>query len=556
VTIEARNRPVREWLNRVRTGQTVLPRFQRFEAWDRNRVAQLFETLLRDLPVGAALILEVGDAEKFVSRPLAGADKGSEKVTEHLLDGQQRLTALWRGLNNNYDDVTYFLQFEPDEESGQPYRVLAQNRWRKTGSDSLYPVWANDPAGQWFKRCAPLDLLRPDLDASHVRAWVRAAISDQGEQDRVLDTLTAIRQRVDSFNLPFLSLPVTTPTEVALDVFIKMNTTAAPLSMFDIVVAQIEAGSGESLHDLIADLRRKVPAICDYYDPEGLAIYAAALLQDRPPTNSTYLSADFAGGLIRDWPRIVAGAGRAVSLLEGERIFDKQRLPSEVVVPVLTALWADAPTSMDAEGRARTLLRRYMWRAFFSGRYEASTNARALEDFRKLRSLISGPDAPMPDIFDDALYPLPSEDELVAARWPKGKDRLARAILAVALREGGKDFADGREASREELARREYHHIFPDAYLKKQQRTDREIYGSLNCAVVTWITNRKMSDKPPVKYLAERQDGAELGEGEVRARLASHLIPYEAMVDGDYDAFLRARAAMIAPIMKDLCAGK
>jgi len=556
MTIEARNRPVREWLNRVRTGQTVLPRFQRFEAWDRNRVAQLFDTLLSDLPVGAALILEVGDNEKFKSRPIAGAEKGAEKVTEHLLDGQQRLTALWRGLNNNYEDVTYFLQFEHDEETGRPYRVMPQNRWRKAGSESLYPVWANDPQGQWSKRCAPLDLLRPDLDASKVRDWVRAAIPAPAEQDQVLDSLTAIRQRVDSFNLPFLSLPVTTPTEIALDVFIKMNTTAAPLSMFDIVVAQIEAGSGESLHDRIADLRRRVPAIAAYYDPESLAIYAAALLQDRPPTNSTYLSSGFANGLVKDWPRILDGARCAVSMLESERILDKQRLPSEVVVPVLTALWAGAPASMDAEGRARTLLRRYIWRAFFTGRYEASTNARALEDFRKLKGLISSPEGPPPDVFDDVLYPLPSEDELVAARWPKGKDRLARAILAVALREGGKDFADGREASREELARREYHHIFPDAYLKKQQRTDREIYCSLNCAVVTWITNRKMSDKAPVKYLAERQDGAELGEAEVRARLASHLIPYDAMVQGDYDAFLKARAAMVAPVMKDLCAGK
>ena len=292
MTIEARNRPVRDWLDRVRTGQTVLPRFQRFEAWDRGRVAGLFDTLLRDLPVGAALILEVGDEEKFISRPLAGSEKGTERVTEQLLDGQQRLTALWRGLNNNYEDATYFLEFLSDPESGQPYRVLAQNRWRKTGSDNLYPVWANDPTGQWSKRCVPLDLLRPDLDASRVRDWVRAAITDQAEQDEILDTLTAVRQRVASFNLPFLSLPVTTPTEVALDVFMKMNTTAAPLSMFDIVVAQVEAGAGKSLHDLIADLRRSTPAIAEYYDPESLVINVAALLQDRPPTNSPILPKD------------------------------------------------------------------------------------------------------------------------------------------------------------------------------------------------------------------------------------------------------------------------
>lgn len=553
MAIEARNRPLPEWLNRVRTGQTVLPRFQRFEAWDRNRVAQLFDTILRDLPVGAALILEVGDGEKFKSRALAGAEKGAEKVTEHLLDGQQRLTALWRGLNNNYDDVTYFLLFEPDQETGVGYRTFAQNRWTKAGKADRYPAWANAPADQWARKCVPLDLCRPGLDASEVRSWVRAATPDQAEQDRLFDDLTGIRQRVSSFNLPFLSLPVTTPTEVALDVFLKMNTTAAPLSMFDIVVAQVEAGAGQSLHDLIADLKRRTPAVADYYDPESLVIYAAALLQDRAPSNSTYLSSGFAEGLIEDWSRILDGAERTVRLLESERIFDRQRLPSEVVVPVLTALWAEAPSSMDAEGRARTLLRRYIWRSFFTNRYEASTNARALEDYRRLKRLIASSEAPAPDVFDETLYPLPGPDELIAARWPKNKDRLARAILALAIKQGAQDFADGRPATREELTKREYHHVFPNAFLKKQGRAEREIYCALNCAVVTWITNRKMSDKPPVKYLAERQDGAEMGEAEVRSRLASHLIPYEAMSEG-YDAYLQARAALIEPIMRELCA--
>jgi hypothetical protein len=35
-------------------------------------------------------------------------DNGT-KVLEHLLDGQQRLTALWRVLHNNYEDETYFV---------------------------------------------------------------------------------------------------------------------------------------------------------------------------------------------------------------------------------------------------------------------------------------------------------------------------------------------------------------------------------------------------------------------------------------------------------------
>jgi len=104
MAIEARNRPLPDWFTRIRTRQLVLPRFQRFEAWGHASVTQLFNTILQDLPVGAVLILEIGNEEPFISRPLKGAPETGERVSEHLLDGQQRLTALWRGLNNNYED--------------------------------------------------------------------------------------------------------------------------------------------------------------------------------------------------------------------------------------------------------------------------------------------------------------------------------------------------------------------------------------------------------------------------------------------------------------------
>jgi hypothetical protein len=53
-----------------------------------------------------------------------------------------------------------------------------------------------------------------------------------------------------------------------------------------------------------------------------------------------------------------------------------------------------------------------------------------------------------PNIFDGDQHPLPRLEELITA-WPKKKDRLARAILAIALKQGGVDLADGGAVSRE-----------------------------------------------------------------------------------------------------------
>jgi hypothetical protein len=555
MAIEARNRPLPDWFTRIRTHQLVLPRFQRFEAWSPTKVTQLFNTILQDLPVGAALILEIGNDEPFISRPLKGAPDAGERVTEHLLDGQQRLTALWRGLHNNYDDRTYFLVLKPEPETGLPYYVDSIGRWQREQDKEPRPFWASYPEEQWKRRLVPLDLCSPDIGAQQAfREWVRKAIESQDERDHISDQITLVRQKFASFNLPFLSLPVTTEKGVALDVFIKTNTGGEPLSIFDIIVAQIEAAEEKSLHDLISSLKSACPLITEYYSPDDLVLYASALLQGRPPTNATYLAKDFGAQLLARWDTLVEGIQRAVIFLEEERILDAARLPTDVVVPVLAALWALAPKGLDAEGKARNLLRKYLWRAFFTNRYESATSTTALADFNELKALIAGASATNPTVFDDELYPLPETQELILARWPKRKDRLARAILALALKQGGIDLADGSTVNRGNLARREYHHLFPDAYLRNIGVSDDQIYRSLNCAVVTWQTNRNISAKEPERYLAERRDGTDLGEAEVRARLATHLIPYDEMVAGDYSAFLAKRASLVHAAMVELCA--
>lgn len=560
MTINAQNRLLPDWFARVRTRQTVLPRFQRFEAWGHANVTQMFNTIIRGLPLGAVLILEIGNEEPFVSRPIVGAPKDGERITEHLLDGQQRLTALWRGLHNNYEDRTYFLYLQPDAETGMPYFIDSVGRWKKPEDKAYRPFWANDPKELWSRRMIPLDLCAPGDEArERYSAWARQAIPEPEEREQVSETRGRVRETFATFNMPYLSLPATTSKDTALDVFMRMNTSAAPLTTYDVVVAQVEAAMGQSLHDLVGACRQSCPGLEAYYDPEDLVLYASALLQDKAPTNANFLAKDFGRNLLEHWDELVRGVRRTVTFLEEERVFDLKRLPTDVVVPVLTALWAGAPQGLDAEGRARSILRRYLWRAFFSSRYEKSTNSRSLADYVELKAYIARADAPLPAVLDSAQNPLPHTDEMIAANWPTKKDRLGRAILALALRQGGLDLADGSTVSRANLAQREYHHLFPVAHLTSRKIPDTQIYRSLNCALVTWQTNRAIAAREPERYLAERREGTaegnrqELGEAEVRQRLASHLIPYDELVAGDYARFLEERAVLVHARMLELC---
>lgn len=567
--MDARNRSLPDWFTRIRTGQIRLPRFQRFEAWGHNEVADLVETMLHGLPSGATLVLEIGNKEPFISRALETAPETSERVTENLLDGQQRLTALWRSLHDNYPDRTYLLHFEQDEDGKRVPRVLAQNRYVRKGA--RYPLWCDSPKDMWERGYLPLRLLNEE-DNKKARAWSKIASSDEDTRDEIVDIINELSTAIKVYNIPYLSLPSTTPKHVALDVFIKMNTSSVQLSAFDIVVAQLEEASGLSLHDLVDNLRASVPAITKFADPGTLALDVASLRSNRPTGQQSYQKLDLPT-VADDWAEISEGIKWALAFLESERIFDAARLPSIAVLPVLAAIHSSFPTKPDEAGNARQLIRAYIWRAFLTRRYDQAAASRAYQDFRGLRRLLAGEESvrsTAAPIFDEEATPLPTVDDLVTAGWPKKRDILARGILAVSLRAGARDIADDQTVSAEHLVHREYHHLFPDSLLTKIGGIDAgKSMRALNCALITWSTNRTISSKSPLQYLEDRTNNADLGETVIRSRLASHVIPYDELsiagpyseanspqVVNDYDAFLQARAKLMMPAIEALCNGE
>lgn len=550
--MEARNRLLPDWLTKVRTRQIVLPRFQRFEAWSHLQVSGLLNNVLQELPAGAVLILEVGDKEPFHSRPVVGAPNQGERITEHLLDGQQRITALWRSLHSQYDDRTYFVVIEEQENSEPNYYIQSYSRWMK--NQEHYPLWLDVPEKLWEKQMIPVPLLRPDNDAeSELDQWAEnASNGDREVERRIIKVGNRLRQLFAKFNIPFLSLPSTTPNETALNVFIQMNTSASPLSAYDIVVAQVEAAAGMSLHELVDELKQKSPTVEEYINPADLMLAVAALLQDKVPNKKSYLTSGFSNHVVEEWDNIVNGICRAVSFLEEEKVFDGKRLPTDVVLYPLSALWSQVSDGLDAEGEARILLRKYLWRAFCTDRYERTSATRALTDYRQLSEMLKNPSTSTPDIFDENNHPLPTEEELVLSGWPIRKDRLARAILAVSLHSGGLDFADGSPVSRSGLKKREYHHLFPNAWLERNGHTNDVIFRSLNCALVSWRTNRSISDKTPSQYINERMEASSLGDEEIYRRLDSHLIPRQPIKHDNYETFLTERAKLVLSQMKAL----
>lgn len=592
-SIKATDRELAEWFVKIKAGEIKLPRFQRHEAWDRKRIASLLTVAVNNLPLGITLVLNVGDKRKFIDRYLETAPETNGRITEHLLDGQQRLTAFWRMMQNNYEGEKYFVyipEFDNVDDSLTYEEVTGycQTRWLK--KNKLFPLWADKPDECYQRGLIPSNLLKPGDIQKEIDTWIDKALhadmpdktvenfmekfeSFYKKKEVLKGKIIELREIISHYNLPFLALPESTPKETALNVFINMNTNSKPLSLYDIIVAEVEEVKGESLHDLVHTLNIQHPNIESYFSLSDLILMASALLQDKVPNQKGMLEMDKTE-MVDKWGDLVRGLKNMTSFLESQGIYDKQRLPTNAVLAVIACLYTFIPDSGDKRGFLETILKKYMWRAFFTERYENSTASRAYADYKILKAVFANQlkengaafeltDAP---IFSNE-YEIASADELKSVKWPKGENVLGRAILGISNYLGAYDFADGQKVSREHLAKREYHHIYPDALLKE---ANLESYLALNCALITNTTNRTIGRKDPLIYLKERYEWTT--EEIVNHRLKSHVIPVNELSNGgyenlseehkkdkiknDFDLFLTQRAELIHKAVKKLCNGE
>jgi len=131
----------------------------------------------------------------------------------------------------------------------------------------------------------------------------------------------------------------------------------------------------------------------------------------------------------------------------------------------------------------------------------------------------------------------------------------------------GFGFADNKQASFESNQKREYHYIFPDALVAEAHINSNV---ALNCAFITWKTNRIIGRKDPLEYLQQRVEWA--GEESIRQRMRSHLIDFDLLTKATYEGlegeqlaaklkpgfetFLRARAKLVHTAVEALAHGK
>ncbi len=563
MTFRPAETPLRDLLEEIHRGVLQLPDFQRSWVWDDDRISDLVASVSQAWPVGAVLLLECGGDVQFKARSVEGAPENPGLERRLILDGQQRLTALYSTFRAGVPVPTL------DTKGNAIKRVYFFDirKCLDEGIERKEAVLALDPSLQVrsnFNRTIDLDLSTPEkcyenlcipvatvFDVAASQDW-RYGLSDFHQHAAEIAKLwnrfeREVIQSIQQYRVPSIELGRTTSRQAICMVFEKVNTGGKPLDVFELVTATYAARS--------VDMRVE-------WDKRQRALAAHGILGE-------IIATDFlqAISLLSSWKRgandrrihvgcrrvdmlnlpleeynvhadaVYEGFVTASRLLERERIFDTRYLPYKSQLIPFAAIAAALGPRVD-EPTAREKLLRWYWCGVFGELYGGTTETRFGKDISEVLLWIDG--GPEPSTVRDCNFS-PSRLATLSMRLSAAY----KGFMALLLQRGARDLLSGDEIERSTYFAQDVdlHHAFPDSWFTgKTGQFPPSIQKSiLNKTPRTSRTWKRLGLVNPSVYLARVERGG-VKANDLDELLRTHCMDARSLRQDDFATFYRERA--------------
>lgn len=516
------------WLSEIENESLCLPRFQRKQIWTKQKVCQFLETLILNTasPIGVFLVLSTDPSDPaFPPRTIQGTISQPGNCRSLLLDGQQRLSALWKALSDK-GDFRYYIQFNSE------FKIKGKNEKQKLVKSVDKNIKSEerrnqDPITQYRQGLFPVKLLNPLSNEKEVDEWLqRLELEKESNYNSLRRLIMRIRKIFSSHQnggkvIPYFRLPASTDRDNAIDIYRTINTNLVTLSAHYLAVAKMEKHTGESLYDMEKRLTNKVTSIKELETDEigELILKISCVLQDKKPSGTNLQSLDFER-VLQDERRIFKGVEWTIERLHELKIWYGSQLPSVVPLRVLPALHQYFLKSGKRKADSNRIVTKYLWHAFLTERYDRQANNRLKEDYDDLQACFEEGKEEI-RIFKENC---PSEYKIRISGWPESKSIIPRGILLVCCREGAKTLAGSETLTIDNYKQREKHHIFPKS--KFYQANNISGNNALNCLLVPKGDNIKYGNDFPGDYIKKLFEDLRkpLPQEEVVERLGTHMI--------------------------------
>ena len=569
-------------LSDVAIGKIQLPEFQRDWTWDDNRIQGIIASLSQGYPMGAIMRLQYGNPDiRFKYRTITGVNLTSEVIPEFLvLDGQQRLTSIYQSVfskdcvNTTTDKGKeikrfYYLDMEKclDEDEDRVDAVVAvpEDKKLKENFDRDIILDVSDREKEYELKLFPVNIV---FDTTEMLEWQFGYMTKYSTDLDALDLFKKFQAEVIttiiSYKLPVITLDKTTPREAVCKVFENVNTGGVPLTVFELVTAafatesfdlrkdwkecrKVIRGEGETLS---TDLFNSVDETSFL---TAVTLYTSYL--DKQSGKSGSVSCKKKDVLALSYSSYLANRDQMLEgykiardfLLKYQYVFRERDLPYQTQIIPLAATCAVLGRTKCSEPNTVKILTKWYWCGILGEMYGGANETRYANDIEDLVNEVNGK---------------PSQNRTVnsaffsSTRLLTLQTRLSAAykgIMALLYREKCQDFMNATtiDLVNSMIESPDIHHIFPEAYCVKQGIKRQKYNSIINKTPILPATNRSIGGHAPSVYtqtILKKVDG--LTEAELRERIESHKVNYDALVADDFDTYFIDRAKAILNLIE------
>lgn len=537
----------------VRLGELRLPEMQREYVWTAAKVRDLFDSLYRGYPSGVILVWEPSEEEDSAlhTRDFAVQASNRGRRSLLLLDGQQRLTSLsavlrgepvqvkWRKrpieLLFNLDhpeELMSVMEADSDDATDEQELSIEEKLRRRA-----FIISTNKLAAQkhWVK-VSSIFQNESSIDILEDKGFDISTL-DRETRRRYAGRLDAVRA-IKNYTYRVEILEKDKSYQEVTEIFVRVNSLGARLKSSDLALAQITATWKGSL-DIFTEYEKRTHDRSFGLDLGVILRTLLALTTDQARFSrmGSLSRASLEGG----WERTKKALDFAHNFLVNDLGIESPVVLSSPLFVATVAYWGDVRDYKIDESE-KAAFRQWLLVANLKGRYSRGSSETLLEqDLHALR------DSGVPDLNQRLVNQVGrldiTEDELVDRRPQSG---VFKTFLLALRASGAVDWETKLLVSAKHQGERdqiEYHHIFPDAYLKETRPDLKESARNdiANLAIVGGATNRHISKKAPAAYRSSFET----------AVLAAHLVDFDNGLDqpDEFESFVGERRKKMAALL-------
>ena len=554
-------------LKEIRSGSTQLPDFQRGWVWDDYRIRSLLASLSQSFPMGSVLTLEAGGSDaRFKARPIEGVNSANimDEPGTLILDGQQRLTALFQSLMSQegvytvnsrgkksyryyYFDIKGCFKDEIDREEA----VFSCEKNHPFHTFHGGEIDISSTKAQYAHHMFPVHKV---FEAASWRREYQKYWNYNSEKIELFDRFESeVIECFKQYDVPVIHLRKETPREAVCLVFEKVNTRGVTLTVFELLTASFAVDSfdlREDWENRDNRLKEKFLVLKELESTNFLRALTLLATNANPKTTISCKRKDILRLTLEDYQkwadRVENGFAKASHFLHRQKIFSARDLPYPAQLAPLAAILADLEDLGVTEG-AQQKIARWYWCSVFGEMYASATDSQSVNDFREITAWVRS-EIDTPRTIEESNF---HENRLIEVGTRASA--VYKGVYALLISDECRDFLTGKPVELQRFFDEniDIHHIFPRAWCK-QKDIEPHIYNSIiNKTALSARTNRKIGGHDPSKYLPRIQEEAGINDATMEEILASHLISANRLRDDDFWSFFKSRKkALIDAIEK------